>query len=122
MRLSMCMAVAKPVRIAPGKMRSLMERGRGRCSAVAIIKNIARKIGKFIYFVFLLMCVGHSLPYAELYINEDFATKWALFFYGSEDAESLYEAFFDIDLSVMLSIAIPVYILTMKLIKKLRRK
>ncbi len=87
-----------------------------------IIKKIARKIGKFIYFIFLLMCVGHSLPYAELYIDEDFATRWALFFYGGEDAESLYDAFSDIDLSIMLSIAIPVYILTMKLIKKLRSK
>lgn len=89
---------------------------------MAIIKNVARKISKFIYFIILLICIAHRLPYAELYIDEDFATKWALFFYGSEDAESMYDAFADIDSSIMLSIAIPLYVLTMKLIKKLRRK
>lgn len=89
---------------------------------VAILKNLAHKITKFIYFIFLFICVGRSFPYAELYIDENFATKWALFFYGNENAESMYDAFTDIDLSIMLSITIPLYILTMKLIKKLRRK
>jgi len=88
----------------------------------AILKKLALKIGKFIYFIFLFICIARSLPYAELYIDEDFATRWALFFYGDEDAESMYDAFTDIDLSIILSIAISLYILTMKLIKKLRRK
>ncbi|MFO3905908.1 hypothetical protein AAHD62_15455 [Enterobacter hormaechei] len=88
----------------------------------AILKKLARNISKFIYFVLLLMFLGHSHPYAELYINEDLATRWALFFYGDEDAESMYDAFTDIDLIIMLSIAIPLYILTMKLIKKLGSK
>ncbi|WP_285128837.1 hypothetical protein [Leclercia adecarboxylata] len=87
-----------------------------------ILKKFARKTGKFIYFIFLLICIAHSLPYAELYINESFATRWALFFYGKEDAEAMYDAFTDIDFSIMLLIAIPMYILTMKLLKKLRSK
>lgn len=88
----------------------------------AILKKIAHKIIKFIYFILLLYCVGHIFPYAELYINEDFATKWAFFFYGGEDAESMYDAYTDIDLSIMISIAMPIYFITMKLIKKLRSK
>ncbi|WP_313824827.1 hypothetical protein [Leclercia sp.] len=79
-------------------------------------------MSKFIYFILLLMCVGHSLPYSELYIDEDFSTKWALFVYGNEDAESMYDAFADMALSIMLSIAIPLYVLTMKLIKELSSK
>ncbi len=88
---------------------------------VAILKKLARKITKFIYFILLFVCICRSFPYAESYIDEDFATKWALFFYGNENAESLYDAFTDIDLSIMLSITIPLYVLTMKLLKKLRR-
>lgn len=89
---------------------------------VAILKKIAHKIIKFSYFILLMICIGHIFPYAELYINEDFATKWALFFYGSEDTESMYDAYTDIDLTIMLTIALPLYIITMKLIKKLRSK
>lgn len=89
---------------------------------VAIIKKIAPKIGRFIYFIFLLICIGRILPFSELYINEGFATRWALFFYRDEDADSMYDAFTDIDSAIMLFIAIPTYILTMKLIKKLRNK
>ncbi len=89
---------------------------------VAILKNLACKMIKFIYFIILLMFVGHSFPEAELYIDEGFATKWALIVYGDESADSMYEAFTDIDFSIMLSIAISLYILTMKLIKKLRKK
>ncbi len=89
---------------------------------VAILKILARKISKLIYFIMLLMFLGKTFPEAELYIGEDFATKWALIVYGDESADSMYEAFTDIDFSIMLSIAIPLYILTMKLTKKLRKK
>jgi len=45
----------------------------------------------------LLMFLGKTFPEAELYIGEDFATKWALIVYGDESADSMYEAFTDID-------------------------
>lgn len=89
---------------------------------VAILKKLARKISRFIYFILLLIFLCQIFPDAELYIDESFATKWALFVYGDESAESMYDAFTDIDFSIMLLIAITFYILTMKLIKKLRSK
>lgn len=45
---------------------------------VAILKILARKISKLIYFIMLLMFLGKTFPEAELYIGEDFATNGRL--------------------------------------------
>jgi hypothetical protein len=49
---------------------------------VAILKILARKISKLIYFIMLLMFLGKTFPEEELYIGEDIATKCALIVYG----------------------------------------
>ncbi len=99
---------------------------------VAILKILARKISKLIYFIMLLMFLGKTFPEAELYIGEDFATKWALIVYGDESADSMYEAFTDIDnfydlyfyihITAILPVTLFIYVMTMKLIKKIWKK
>ncbi|HED6270231.1 hypothetical protein CIW69_10065 [Enterobacter cloacae] len=61
------------------------------------------------------------LPGPELYINYDLARTTAMIITGNETAESMYDAYSFIDWLTMLIITTSFYILTMKLITKLRR-
>ena len=89
---------------------------------MATLKILARRASKIIYFLILLLALGHMLPGPELYINYDVARTTAIIIAGNENAESMYDAYSLIDWLTMLIIATPLYILTMKLIKKLRRQ
>ncbi|WP_262349009.1 hypothetical protein [Enterobacter asburiae] len=89
---------------------------------MATLKNLAHRVSKIIYFLILLLTVGHMLPSAELYINYDLARTTAMIITGNENAESMYDAYSFIDWITMLIIIIPFYILTMNLIKKIRIK
>lgn len=86
------------------------------------IKTLARRISKTIYFIILLICVGHILPPPESYINYDIARKLAIFINHSESADSMYDAYSYIDWFTIMVIIIPFYILTIKLIRKIRSK
>jgi len=61
------------------------------------------------------------LPPPESYINYDAARKFALFINNDENAESMYEAYSYIDWFTILVIIVTFYILTMKLIRKIRK-
>lgn len=86
------------------------------------IKTLARKLCKVLYFIILIFCVGHTLPPPESYINYDIVRKFALLISNNESAESMYDAYSYLDWFTMLVIVTPVYILTMKLLRKLRSK
>lgn len=87
---------------------------------MAILKNLARRASRIIYFLILLFIVGHMLPGPELYINYDLARTTAMIITGNENAESMYDAYSLIDWLTILIIITPIYILTMNLIKKIR--
>lgn len=89
---------------------------------MATLKNLACRASKIIYFLILLFTIGHILPGPESYISYDLASKTAMLINGNENAESMYDTYSYIDWFTMLMIITPFYILTMKLIKKLRRK
>ena len=89
---------------------------------MATLKNLARRACKIIYFLILLLTVGHILPGPEIYINYDLARTTAMIITGNESAESMYDAYSFIDWIIMLIIITPFYILTMQLIKKIRNK
>lgn len=82
------------------------------------IAKFVRRVSKAIYFIILLVSVGHILPPPESYIDYDLARRLALFINGNENAESMYDAYSYIDWIVMLIIIIPFYMLTVKLIEK----
>lgn len=88
---------------------------------MATLKNLARRARKIIYFLILLLAIGHMLPGPELYINYDLARTTAMIITGNETAESMYDAYSFIDWLTILIITTSFYILTMKLITKLRR-
>ena len=89
---------------------------------MATLKNLARRASKIIYFLILLLALGHMLPDPELYINYDLARTTAIIINGSENAESMYDAYSLIDWLAILIIITPIYILTMNLIRKIRNK
>lgn len=87
---------------------------------MATLKNLVCRASKIIYFLILLLIVGYMLPGPESYVDYDLARKTAMFINGNENAESMYDAYSFIDWITMLIIISPFYILTMKLIKKIR--
>lgn len=89
---------------------------------MATLKNLACRASKIIYFLILLLTVGHILPDPESYISYDLARKTAMLINGNENAESMFDAYSYIDWLTMLIITTSFYILTMKLIKKLITK
>lgn len=82
---------------------------------------VARKIIKLLYLILIIFCLGHALPGPENYISYDLASKFCRVIYGDVNAESLYDAYSFIDWIIMLFIAITVYIITIKLMKIIRR-
>lgn len=84
------------------------------------IAKLVRRVSKAIYFIILLVSVGHILPPPESYIDYALARRLALFINGNENAESMYDAYSSIDWIVMLIIIIPFYMLTVNLIEKIR--
>lgn len=89
---------------------------------MATLKNLARRACKIIYFLILLLAVGHILPGPEIYINYDLVRTTAMIITGNENAESMYDAYSFIDWLTMLIIITPFYIITMNLLEKIRNK
>jgi len=58
----------------------------------------------------------------EIYINNTLASRLALLISGDVNAESIYDAYFYIDVSSVLVITTGIYIVVMKLINKTRKK
>ncbi|HBZ14943.1 MAG TPA: hypothetical protein DEO73_04185 [Pantoea sp.] len=69
-----------------------------------------------------MLVVGRSLGGAETYISQYFARKVAVFISGASNIETLYDAYFYIDFVIVVSITTAVYLITMKLINKIRSK
>jgi hypothetical protein len=79
---------------------------------------LARRIAKCVFFILLSLVVGRSIGCAETYISQDFADKIAVFISGESNIETLYDAYFYIDFSIVMSITTAVYLTIAKLIKK----
>lgn len=85
-------------------------------------QTLARRAAKCVFFILIMLVVGRSLGGAETYISQDFARKVAVLISGESNIETLYDAYFYIDFVIVVSITTAVYLITMKLIKKIRSK
>lgn len=85
-------------------------------------QTLARRAAKCLFFILITLVVGRSLGDSETYISQDFARKVAVFISGESNIETLYDAYFYIDFVIVVSITTAVYLITMKLIKKIRSK
>lgn len=87
-----------------------------------MMPKLARKLTKFVYFICVMHLVARSLGSQENYIKPELAKKIAEIISGDVNAESLYDAYFYIDFIAVISITIVLYMITMMLIRKIRRK
>lgn len=85
-------------------------------------QTLARRAAKCGFFILITLVVGRSLGGAEKFISQDFARKVAVFISGESNIETLYDAYFYIDFVIVVSMTTAVYLITMKLIKKIRSK
>ncbi|HAT1614409.1 TPA: hypothetical protein I8Y09_001090 [Raoultella ornithinolytica] len=69
-----------------------------------------------------MLAVARSLGNPEIYINHDLASKTAQLISGDVNAETIYDAYFYIDVASVLAITTVIYFITMKLIRKIRSK
>lgn len=86
------------------------------------ITTLARKIFKVIFYLALSLVVGRTLGSPEIWFDHKLATHIAHFFYGEGEigADNFYELYFYISVITVFSITTAIYILTMKLLRKIR--
>lgn len=85
-------------------------------------QTLARRAAKTIFFLIIMFVVAWILGNPEIYINHTLASRLALLISSDVNAESIYDAYFYIDVASVLIITTGIYIVAMKLIKKIRKK
>lgn len=85
-----------------------------------MVLNLARRAAKLFFFLLIMVVTGRTLGGGDKYINVEYARKVAVLINGESNIESIYDAFFYIDFSIVISITIVVYLIIMKLIKIIR--
>lgn len=88
------------------------------------ITTLVRRLSKIIYFIILFVITGRSTGDPELCFNDDMATRIGHVIYGPGEigADNFYDLYFYIHITAILPVTLLIYVMTMKLIKKLRKK
>lgn len=88
------------------------------------ITTLVRRLSKIIYFIILFVITGRSTGDPELWFNDDMATRIGHVIYGPGEigADNFYDLYFYIHITAILPVTLLIYVMTMKLIKKLRKK
>ena len=83
---------------------------------------VARKLAKVVCFLLILLVIGRSLGDPYLWVNHDFGYWVVHLFYGDNDAgaENIEDVFFYIAFLTEIAVATAIYLVTMKLIRKIR--
>jgi hypothetical protein len=84
-----------------------------------MVRTIALKIAKLIFFIVIFLVVGKCMPDPYIYINHDIAKSLAHFLSGDVNAESLYDAYFYIDMASVIVITIAIHIMCLFVITRL---
>lgn len=87
-----------------------------------VITTFVCRLSKVIYFITLFIVVGRLIGDPELWFNDDLATRIGHLIYGPDEigADNFYDLYLYIHIISILPVAIFIYVMTMKLIKKLR--
>ncbi len=88
------------------------------------ITTLVRRLSKIIYFIILFVITGRSTGDPELWFNDDMATRIGHVIYGPGEigADNFYDLYFYIHITAILPVTLLIYVMTMKLIKKLSKK
>ncbi|HFO0254631.1 TPA: hypothetical protein ACHIDA_000775 [Raoultella ornithinolytica] len=85
-------------------------------------RTLARRLARVAYFLLILLVIGRTLGDPYLWVNHDY---WVVhLFYGDDDAgvENIEDVFFYIAFITEITAATAIYLITMKLIRKIRSK
>lgn len=85
-----------------------------------MVKTIAFKTAKLIFFIIIFLVVGKCMGDPYIYINHNVASWLAQLLSGDVNAESLYDAYFYIDVTSVTAITLVIYITGFFIYKKLR--
>ncbi|MEG5552358.1 hypothetical protein UXO11_22545 [Enterobacter wuhouensis] len=85
-------------------------------------RTLVRRALKSAYFMLLTIAVARAFGRPEIYINHNLASWLAQVIAGDVNAESMYDAYFYIDVTCVAAISTIIYLITMKLKRKLRSK
>lgn len=85
---------------------------------------VARRLAKVVYFLLILLVIGRSLGDPYFWVNHDFGYWVVHLFYGDNEAgaENIEDVFFYIAFLIEIAVATAIYLVTMKLIRKIRSK
>lgn len=88
-----------------------------------VITTLVRKTSKVILYFIMSFIVGRTLGSPEEWFDHRLATHIAKFIYGKGEvgADNFYDLYFYISVISVFSITTVSYILTMKLLKKIRK-
>lgn len=88
------------------------------------ITILVLKLSKFIYFIILFVIVGRYKGDPEFWFNDDMATHIGHAIYGPGEigADNFYDLYFYIHITAILPVTLFIYVMTMKLIKKIWKK
>lgn len=89
-----------------------------------IIKTLARNISKFAYYILLSLLIGRTLGSPEIWFKYELASRIGHMIYGPGEigADNFYDLYFYISVITIFSLTTVIYILTMKLVRKIRSK
>lgn len=92
---------------------------RNRC-----LKSLIRRASKVVFFILLLMVVGRCIGNPFYWLNYDFVLNVGHLIYGAGEigAENIDDTYFYIDFTTAIAITTVIYLLIVKLIKKIRGK
>lgn len=82
-------------------------------------RSVSRKGAKLIFFILIFLVVGKCMVNPYIYINHGLASKLAQLFSGDVNAESLYDAYFYIDIASVIVITTAIYMISLFVIVKL---
>lgn len=87
-------------------------------------RTLARRIAKVALYILLSLVVGRTLGNPEIWMSHELASRIGHIFYGPGEigADNFYDLYFYISVIVVFSITTVIYLITMKLIKKIRNK
>ncbi|WP_029592095.1 hypothetical protein [Franconibacter pulveris] len=88
------------------------------------VKRWAIRLSKVLFFILLFVAVGRTLGNPYNWVNHSSADKLATFIYGygHVGGEEIDNTYFYIDVLAVITITIVIYLITMKLIRKIRSK
>lgn len=87
------------------------------------IRTFVRRTIKAIFYFGVSLIIGRALGSPEFWFDHDLATRIARLIYGDVEigADNFYDLYFYISVIFVFSITTVIYILTMKLLRKIRR-